>query len=90
MIANYLIWGFAGVFLVLALVFTIVGLRRRLERGHPARFSIGISLVDVIEGLSGKELSPKTQGAILFWGVSIGLLFAIAAIAFVLTSQGGA
>ena len=90
MTAQYLLWALASVVAVLSLVFAFVGLKRRIERGRPARFHIGLSLVDMVEGFTGKELSPKAQTAMLVVGVSIGLILAAGGIAILLVRQGGA
>ena len=90
MTAQYLLWALASVVAALSLVFAFVGLKRRIERGRPARFHIGLSLVDVVEGLTGKELSPRTQATMLVIGVSIALILAAVGVAFLLMRQGGA
>ena len=73
---RYLLWGHVGVIIVLSTVFAVAGIRRRIERGRPARFrvSFGIGLVDVIEGLTGKELSPRAQAIVFGITIAIGVL----------------
>lgn len=73
---RYLVWGIVSVIVVLSIVFAAAGIRRRLERARPARFHIGFGagLVDVIEGLSGKELSPRAQAIVLAVSIAIGVL----------------
>jgi hypothetical protein len=76
MAGRYLLWGLVGVIVVLSLVFAVAGIRRRMERGRPARFHLGFGagLVDVIEGLTGKELSPRAQAVVFGISIAIGLL----------------
>jgi hypothetical protein len=73
---RYLLWGFVGVIVVLSLVFAVAGIRRRMERGRPARFQFGFGVgpVDVIEGLTGKELSPRAQAIVFAVSIAIGAL----------------
>ena len=73
---RYLVWGLVSVIVVLSVVFAVAGIRRRLERGRPARFHLGFGagLVDVIEGLTGKELSPRSQAIVLAVSIAIGVL----------------
>jgi hypothetical protein len=73
---RYLVWGLVSVIVVLSVVFAFAGIRRRLERGRPARFHFGFGagLVDVIEGLTGKELSPRAQATVFGVTVAIGVL----------------
>jgi hypothetical protein len=88
-VERYLTWGLAGGLLVLAIVFFIVGLRRRLERGRPARFHFGLGLVDIIEGFTGRELSQRTQGMIFAVAVGIGVLAFLVGLALLLLRRGG-
>jgi hypothetical protein len=90
MTTQYLLWALASMVAALSLVFAFIGLKRRIERGRPAKFRIGISLVDVVEGLTGKELSPRAQTTMLVVGVSIGLILAAGGVAILLVRQGGA
>jgi hypothetical protein len=90
MTAQYLLWALASLVAALSLVFAFVGLKRRIERARPAKFRIGISLVDVIEGLTGKELSARAHTTMLVIGASIGLMLAVGGIAVLLMRQGGA
>ncbi len=85
---RYLTWGLAGVLAVLAIVFFIVALRRRIERGRPARFHIGLGLVDIIEGFTGKELSRRTQGVIFAVAIGIGVLAFLVGLAILLVRRG--
>jgi len=86
--SRYLVYGLASLLLVVAIVFMVVGVRRRIERGRPARFHFGIGLVDVIEGLTGKELSQKTQGRIFGAAVGLGLLALIIGLTLLLVRRG--
>ncbi len=90
MIASYLIWVLASVVAVASLVFAFIGVRRRIERGRPARFSLGIGLTDVIESLTGKELSTKTQATIFIVALATGLLVLAVGIGLMLMRQGAA
>jgi hypothetical protein len=81
----YLLWALAGMAAVLILMLAAVALRRRLKRGHPARFSIGLSLIDVIEGLSGRELSSRTQATIVGGSLVVALLIVV--VVFYLLTQ---
>ena len=73
---RYLVWGLVSVVVVLSIIFAFAGIRRRLERGRPARFHFGFGagLVDVIEGLTGKELSPRAQAVVVAVSIAIGVL----------------
>lgn len=73
---RYLVWGLVSIIVVLSIVFAFAGIRRRLERGRPARFHLGVGagLVDVIEGLTGKELSPRAQAIVFALSIAIGAL----------------
>jgi hypothetical protein len=87
---RYLLWGLVGVIFVLSLVFAVAGLRRRLERGRPARFHFGFGagLVDVIEGLTGKELSPRAQAIVFAVSIAIGVLALIVGLSVLLLRRG--
>ena len=77
---DYLIWAGVGVVAVVSLTMFVFGLKRRLERGRPARFTIGLGLVDVIEGITGKELSPQSQVRVFIFGLALSIALAMAAI----------
>ncbi len=76
MTERYVVWALAGIAAVLAIVFAAAGIRRRIQRGRPAEFRIGfgMSAIDVIEGLSGRELTPKAQAIVYFTGLGLALL----------------
>jgi hypothetical protein len=76
MAERYLLVGLISVIVVLSIVFAVAGIRRRIERGRPARFHFGFgaSLVDVIEGLSGRELSARAQAVVFAISIAIGVL----------------
>jgi hypothetical protein len=76
MTERYLVWTLVGIVIVLSVVFAVAGIRRRIERGRPARFHFGFGagLTDVIEGLTGRELSPRGQAIVFAVGVGIGVL----------------
>lgn len=73
---RYLVWTLVGIVLVLSLAFAVAGIQRRIERGRPARFhfSFGAGLTDVIEGLTGRELSARAQAIVFSVSVGIGVL----------------
>ena len=77
---DYLIWAGVGAVTVLSLTLFVFALKRRLERGRPARFSIGLGLADVIEGVTGKELSPRAQMRVFLFSVGLSVAAAAAAI----------
>jgi hypothetical protein len=83
---EYLLWGLAGLGVVLILALAAVAVRRRLERGRPARFSIGLRPVDIIEGLTGRELSRRTQAAILAGSIASALMLVVVGL-YLLTQQ---
>jgi hypothetical protein len=87
---RYLQWGLVGIVGVLAIVFAAAGIRRRLERGRPARFHIGFGagLVDVIEGLSGRELSPRAQAIVFAARLAIGVLALAVGLTILLLRRG--
>ena len=90
MAERYLLWGLVGLIIVLSTVFAVAGLRRRMERGKPARyhFGFGAGLVDVIEGLTGKELSPRAQAVVFAITVAIGVLALAVGLAVMLLRRG--
>ncbi|HEX5008187.1 MAG TPA: hypothetical protein VFV70_13810 [Hyphomonadaceae bacterium] len=83
MAERYRHWGLVGVILVLSTVFAVAGIRRRVERGRPARFHFGFGagFIDVIEGLTGKELSPRAQAIVFAITGAIGVLALAAGLA---------
>ncbi len=85
---RYLTWGLAGGLLVVAVVVLVVALRRRIKRGRPARFHIGLGLVDVIEGLTGRELSRRSQGIIFGVVFGIGLFAFLVGLTLFLAQRG--
>ena len=87
---RYLLWGLVGVIVVLSLVFAVAGIRRRMERGRPARFQFGFGVgpVDVIEGLTGKELSPRAQAIVFAVSIAIGVLALIVGLSVLLLRRG--
>ena len=87
---RYLLWGSVGVIFVLSIVFAVAGLRRRIERGRPARFHFGFGagLVDVIEGLTGRELSPRAQAVVFAITVAIGALALLVGLSVLLLGKG--
>jgi hypothetical protein len=89
---RYLQWGLVGAIAVIAIVFAVVGLRRRIARGRPARFHFGFGagLVDVIEGLSGRELSPRAQGFVFGVSIAIGIAALAVGIAVLLMGRDAA
>ena len=84
-----LIWAGVGTVAALSLTLFVFALKRRLERGRPARFSIGLGLVDVIEGLTGKELSPQSQMRIFLFSLALGVSAAAAAIGMAVYFRAG-
>ena len=87
---RYLLWGLVGVVAVLSIVFALAGIRRRIERGRPARFHFGFGagLVDVIEGLTGKELSPRAQAVAFAVRIAIGVLALLIGLSILLFRNG--
>jgi hypothetical protein len=81
---DYLTWAGVGSVAALSLTMFVLALKRRLERGQPARFSIGLGLVDVIEGLTGKELSPRSQMRIFLFSIALGVSLAAAGIGVII------
>ena len=87
---RYLVWGLISIVVVLSIVFAFAGIRRRLERGRPARFHFGFGagLVDVIEGLTGKELSPRAQAVVVAVSIAIGVLALLVGLSVLLLRRG--
>ena len=87
---RYLLWGILGIIVVLSLVFAVAGIRRRMARGRPARFQFGFGVgpVDVIEGLTGKELSPRVQAIVFAVSITIGLLALVVGLSVLLLRRG--
>jgi len=90
MASQYLVWGLAGIAVVLILALAAIAVRRRLERGRPARFSVGLSVIDIVEGVSGTELSPKAQAMVVAVSVALGLMAVAIAIYFAFMQPAGA
>jgi hypothetical protein len=87
--SDYLTWTGVGVVAVFSLVMFVFALKRRLERGRPARFSIGLGMVDVIEGITGKELSARAQMRIFLLSLAVGVAAAAAAIGVIIYLRAG-
>ncbi len=87
---RYLLWGLVGVIAILSIVFALAGIRRRIERGRPARFHFGFGagLVDVIEGLTGKEMSPRAQAVVVAVSIAIGVLALLVGLSIMLFRNG--
>jgi hypothetical protein len=56
-----IVWGLVAFVVVSMPVFIVPAFQRRIARGRPAPWTIGVGLVDLIEGLTGKEMSPAAQ-----------------------------
>jgi uncharacterized membrane protein len=89
MTERYVVWALAGIAAVLAVVFALAGIRRRIQRGRAAEFHIGfgMSAIDVVEGLSGRELTPKVQAIVYFTGLGLALLAVVVGLMVFLLSQ---
>lgn len=69
----------AGGFILFTMpVIVVVGVQRRLERGRRAKFGpgfgLGVGLVDVIEGLTGKTMSPEAEARTKWIEIGLGVL----------------
>lgn len=85
---RYLVYALADLLLVVTIAFMVVGGRRRIGRGRPARLHYGTGLVDFIEGFTGKELSRRTLGMIFVVAVGNSVLAFLIGLAVFLVRRG--